>query len=93
MTTTSISGSEFGRAGNFFSMDDLMQRYYWRMLTDGFDRLCREKGSSAWIELELAEVYFKVDDKTEIDFHEILKEAKEYACHETMKWFSSKEEN
>ena len=84
MTTTSISGSDFGKAGNYICTDESLQKYYWEILTKKFDDLCREKGSTAWIELDLAEVYYEVGDKTEIDFYKVMREAKEYAFYEAM---------
>lgn len=86
MTTTSISGSEFGKADNGIYWEDVtdgvmdaIQNNYWIMLTRSFNAICKEKGSTAWIELDLSAVYYEVSDKTEIDFYEVLAEARREA--------------
>lgn len=86
MTTTSISGSEFGKAGNYIYWEDVtddvmdaIQNNYWVMLTRSFNAICKEKGSTAWIELDLSEVYYEAGDKTDIDFYEVLAEARREA--------------
>ena len=91
MTTTSISGSEFGKAGNYIYWEDVtdeeldaMQKDYWELLTKKFEELCRERGSSAWLELDLSAVYHDVDDRIFIDFSEVLAEAREYAFDEAV---------
>ena len=91
MTTTSFSGSEFGEAGNYIYWEDItdeemdaMQSDYWELLTEKFDELCREKGSTGCLMLHLSEVYYDVGDKTDIDFWKVLEEAREHAFDEAI---------
>ena len=91
MTTTSFSGSEFGKAGNYIYWENVtdeelaaMQKDYWELLTQKFDALCREKGSTGCLMLGLSEVYLEAGDKTDIDFNEVLAEAREYAFDEAV---------
>ena len=84
--TTSISGSEYGKAGNCIYWDDVtddelnaMQDNYWKLLTKKFDALCRGKGSTGCLMLDLSEVYYEVGDDTNIDFYEVLVESRQYA--------------
>ena len=91
MTTTSIGGSEFGKAGNCIYWEDVtdeemdtMQKDYWELLTEKFDELCKEKGSTGCLMLHLSEVYYDVGDKNNIDFSEVLAEARREAYEDVL---------
>lgn len=83
MTTTSITSAEFGRASypinwdldpNEFDYDSATEFYHER-IEHHFDSMCQEQGSSGSLYLYSSEVYVNIDDDTEIEFLETIKDA------------------
>ena len=83
MTTTSINAACFGRASypinwnlNADEFDyDEATKYYHDKITYHFDSICNEQGSTGSIFLSISEVYSDVDDDSDVDYFEIIKDA------------------
>ncbi|MAK37995.1 MAG: hypothetical protein CMC15_17680 [Flavobacteriaceae bacterium] len=92
MTTSSVTSSSFGRASyplNWCNDPDEFDfeeatKYYHDQITYHFDRICTEAGSTGSLIMGSSEVYFDIEDQTEISFEEVMQEASDIAYEETI---------
>ena len=83
MTTTSITSPEFGRASYPINWDldpsefdyDSATEFYHERIEHHFDSMCQEQGSSGSLYLYTSEVYVDVDEDTDIEFLDVIREA------------------
>ena len=92
MTTSSVTSSSFGTASyplnwcndpEEFDFDEA-EDFYHERITHHFDRICTRAGSTGSLIMYSSEVYFDIDDETEICFEEVIDKAVRTAYEETI---------